>query len=1662
VDAKQSLTARGHGQDARATRIPLRRVSYQDAAKAQPATATAKASTARAKAAPTAGLPILTLDRFEQAIQIAKLAAERDLLELNLRAVREALRAGPPVVPTNPNAEARALRMAQRGIDEGSTDPVAPRVVANLLELERLWQEHHAPAPGVYEVLKNAVLPPGRPAEVFLYAPPPNPRALRRARSAGAILAAWAVRAGKVDDLKQAIDGRKGQPLAELPATILSAQLALAAGDDPSAIAALKVLSERLKRDTLRSTAELACHAALPAFDRPRPGLSKAAMDVLDGCAKGFEGSYQPEPLGTLLILLARRQLQLGDVPGARKRLDAYIEAMEKNASRYVGDYSLRIRKQYLERIASEYARAGLWTDALGALGRYADAPAYSGGDPPVTDALVRLMRRLAAAPAQERYRTLHDWTMPAKDRRVVRILAAQGARDLAPDVFARASAGKPDAAPAPPSAVAQAGDTVLSTSSALIDAARQAGALDKLTDEARTAAEQKIENAEAFYVLVELARGQDSKVAPRIESRLAELVKENRERAKEKPKPTTGTASRVVSDASETANAKFPWNDYLVARAALRAADAATTGLGLRLVRALMERSEKTNDYAVLASLRGDLAEFAARRAGAPDALTASLPASWRAAEVRPGYDLAANGIPAYWAAHQGYVAHPSGSTTDMLVFDYPLTGSYEVSVDAYVGPWAASVIVHDGLCILPSAMDGSAQVYPVGQGETIRIPWKLSRPEGFNRLTIQVSSGKVRCVVNGHLLYEDDDPSPISPWLGLLTQRERSSAWRNLSLKGNPTIPREVRLSQGDRLEGWVSSFYAESQPSRRTDQVTDRYGNVTTAPGARTRRARGASRSRKPNTTVNVDDYDWAAKDGVIHGRRTMPDTTTVNYYDPTNSAAVTEADQSRLYYHRPLGDGDVITYEFRYEPGQVMVHPALDRVAFLLEPEGVKLHWMTAGGNDLSSLPADNALDEPANRRGPSPLPLKPGQWNAVKLALSGGRVAIELNGQAVYERAIEPTLGRQFGLFHYKDQTSAEVRNVVLKGNWPESVPERLRTDLAATGPTANGNDAMRRARHAIVGEGLFALEAGDVVERARALEPAARYAMLADWVLPSADHPLVRLEGAFTPSYPAVSGNDLGGDVIAPAIELVASAKELGKMDELASRVESLKPDADDLFNLSDRGRLALLASIHAARGDDAAAGKSIEALGPILEKLPLDLEEWARWPELVAADQAVRRPELRRPMFAMAEVLVGRAEKRPATEASNRVPSTLWETQVKHLLARATATDGPIVGGVGSPVVPFSSDLSVPPWKPVTQTTARSRGEGEPLPHWSFRDSALSHRPGHAEDMIYLIVPLRGKFELACELTATAGREVRVVYGGQVLGLKADLKNLERSQLGRPMPDVAITPPLEKMGEWYGLRLAVDGNRLSVSINGRKVHEAPLATECDPWVALLSPATQSGSARKITIAGSPQVPDRLTLSALPDLSGWRSDEYADTTTGDNADWEKRGEEIVGRLVEDISGARQESLLRYHRPMLEDGRISYEFYYDPSKAMVHPALDRLAFLLEPEGVRIHRLTDGAYERSGLAPDNTADEPQNRRGPASLPLKPKAWNRLSVEINGDKVTLSLNDHAIYERSLEPTSRRAFGLFHYADATQARVRNVTYSGEWPRSLPAGLQK
>ena len=1614
----------------------VKRTSYQPPTPVPPAPpAPAPPAGARPAQAPAAGVPILTVDRFEQAMQLAKLAAENGRFALGLRAVRESLEGGPPV-PVAPKSNNRNV-VVRRGGDQEPVDQVSGKVVARFAELEGVWRNKGASPGSVYEALRDVVMPRARPTEVFLYAPPLNAANVRRPTSVGSMLADWAVRAGKADDLRKRVAERRGEPLAELAASVLLSQLETAGGTTEGANAALADVAEKLKKNTLRSSAELACHAALPALARDETADKAVAVIklALVSLQAGTNTNGQTEPLASILTAVGRRQLERGDVEGGKTRFNDYLDAVARGFTNYIGDYPIYQRKLAMARIASEYARAGLWADSLEELGRLVDTPAREFGEVSTGGSLGRVHARLKGEPAKDRYERLKAWTLPTESRRTVRILASVGSLNPPPAAFAGA---KKDGRAAPP----VDDDEVVSTASDLVEAAREAGTLDALAGEAAEAARQNVENAQALVNLIEVARDRRAEVAPKVAARTGEIVKETESRAEEaRQNPNNGMNKPLA----------FPWIDYLLARATLSQPDPALRDLGMKLIEALLGRAKSVGQWNVQPRLLHDLAAAKAAREGS-EAVPAQPDgglADWHPMSTRAGF--AADGsTPPWWVASDGVVSHLAGPGSDFLLLDYPLAGTFEVSVDAFQGGHAESGYTYGGLVVEPDAGWGGGQVYGFGNHDQFQLGGKLVRKEVFNRLTVRSGAGKVSYLVNGHLVHEDEAAATTSPWLGLYSSRERRAAWRNLTVKGSPEIPREVRLAGGDRLDGWVSSYYNETQPRRRTAFRNDRNGNQQNV-SIRSRRT--GARGKSSRVAADVGEFDWSAAGGEIRGRRDLSTSPRPRFDDgPADDSA---AAQSRLYYARPLRDGDELAYEFLDEPGQTFVHPAMDRLAFLLDPKGVRLHWMTAPSGDTSALPADNAADEPGNRRGPAELPLKPGEWNAVKVALRGSTVALELNGVVVYERPLEASNGRQFGFYHDKGQTAARARNVVLRGRWPGSFTDALRESVASFTPADPGTEADRRVRRDLIGEALFALGAGEALRRAREAGPEKGYAILADWVLPKADRPAFRVSGEFTPTATEAPGDPPskppgdgrrsvhGGEIDSPATALVDAAEAAGKLDDLASLLDADKTAGE----VNGRARLALVALAAAARGDDAKAADALAELKPLLEKVPANDPEWSRWPELVAADRAVRRPALRDPALGLLEVMVDQSQKKS--------PTPVWEHQVKNLRAR-----GRLLAEGKDPAEAFGTEARVGPWAAVTQTRAETRGTGEPRAAWTFRDGAFTHLPGHATDLLYLGVPLRGDFQVDCELTSFGWREAYVGYAGLVVGPKHDLKNVQRSTFGRGLADVPVSPPLEKLDDWYKYRLVVKNGSMTSFVNGRQIYQAAVPVERDPWLALFCYPQITGGIRNLKISGTPSVPETLNLSVLPDLSGWLADEYGDSSSGDNPDWDKRGDEIHASRRDESPGIKQESTLRYNRPMLEDGEIAYEFYYEPGEAMAHPALGRLALLLEPDGVKVHRLTDGPYERTGLAPDNAEPDPESRKGAGSVPLKKKDWNRAAVSIAGDRLTVSVNGEPVYERALPASNSRAFALFHYADETEVRVRNVTYRGNWPRALPADL--
>jgi hypothetical protein len=94
-------------------------------------------------------------------------------------------------------------------------------VESKLIELDALWAKSKGAPETVYELLRDVVLPPARPSEIFLY----NPATTVPARAAAAdaphrpgevarLLAHRAKLAGRLDDLRDKVGARKDYPAA--------------------------------------------------------------------------------------------------------------------------------------------------------------------------------------------------------------------------------------------------------------------------------------------------------------------------------------------------------------------------------------------------------------------------------------------------------------------------------------------------------------------------------------------------------------------------------------------------------------------------------------------------------------------------------------------------------------------------------------------------------------------------------------------------------------------------------------------------------------------------------------------------------------------------------------------------------------------------------------------------------------------------------------------------------------------------------------------------------------------------------------------------------------------------------------------------------------------------------------------------------------------------------------------------------------------------------------------------------------------------------------------------------------------------------------------------------------------------------------------------------
>lgn len=571
-------------------------------------------------------------------------------------------------------------------------------------------------------------------------------------------------------------------------------------------------------------------------------------------------------------------------------------------------------------------------------------------------------------------------------------------------------------------------------------------------------------------------------------------------------------------------------------------------------------------------------------------------------------------------------------------------------------------------------------------------------------------------------------------------------------------------------------------------------------------------------------------------------------------------------------------------------------------------------------------------------------------------------------------------------------------------------------------------------------------------------EAAENFDRLRKWVLPSDTHQSWRLSAGFQ-----------NGQLVSPAIDLVVAATQTGQLQALEAAVAS-SPVAGPFER---RCQLALLSVVGFAAKDTVAAEEHINELFAAYDASWTTHAE--QIPETLAVLNAARQPQqdhmLTDPVSRMVRGFMLEDDR-------NTWQLKLWEVFSTHKTADYR------------PDEELQSASILRQWIPISRVTAQTHGSGNPAARWGYNNGRVDVQASHSRDYLYFRSPLRGDFVVEGDVTSFGFRGSHLAYADTEIIPVYNLQEYALCQFRSQEARFDLAPQAWGPRDWFRCRLEITDGVATAAFNGHRYPSLRLDAHPDPWLSICSPVRFNGGARNLRITGDAMVPEMISLARSERLSGWLAyyeDEpvyHSDAGVIPETEYSKTEEEpgeasapitasvwnfdsesptggIVGRREPDLAvGCYNERLLRYHRPMLEDGVIELDFFYHEGQVESHPAIGRTVFVLQPDGVKIHQLTDGRFERTDLRPDNL--QQLNNETSEPLGFHQNAWNRLRLTLTGDKLQLELNGTTVASYQLTADDNRSFGLFYFSDQTELRVRNIQWTGDWPRQIPGIRQQ
>ncbi|QDT12934.1 DUF1583 domain-containing protein [Planctomycetes bacterium K23_9] len=572
---------------------------------------------------------------------------------------------------------------------------------------------------------------------------------------------------------------------------------------------------------------------------------------------------------------------------------------------------------------------------------------------------------------------------------------------------------------------------------------------------------------------------------------------------------------------------------------------------------------------------------------------------------------------------------------------------------------------------------------------------------------------------------------------------------------------------------------------------------------------------------------------------------------------------------------------------------------------------------------------------------------------------------------------------------------------------------------------------------------------------------------LESWLLPNHVNQDVRVTCDFvTPeSVPQETLRDYSPKdfIVSPLIRLLDLSEEHDSLDRLATAVDNLRSSKGDGHLAANKAAntvavdiVAALIALQARSTSDDQQTEAAQLISDSLKsftKQPAGQEQ-NRDAVLIALATVCERPKLAAHISSSATMVESRYRPAQHQEAWHR---HLYATLNK--LRRSITVDDQQSAGE-----PIDQTIRSDQWHWVPRRTAETIGNGYPISSWRLNRGSAFCTQSNSDDALFFASPMSGDIQSQAKIFGAGMRRGHIRLAGDLWAAPAfDPNQVAVGQTDGSIQTIDLVPPFWDVANSQPVRYhtAIQKGELQTAFNGRIVHRQSIATAdnlpLSPWVSLRSCFRANSGMENVRISGDIRVPDKILMITAKSLRDWN--DYYSSRTNPNA-WKATQTSEVGSLEirseQDhrlTNGSHAPRLLTYNRPVLEDGTIEFDYWYQPDRTLVHPVVGDHALLITDSSIAIHQITRGLSERRLIRSDNV----QWVLRDATTPLARGQWNRMRIEFVGSTVTFYLNDQPIHELQSPADYRRRLGLFHYADQTQARVRHASWTGKWDKTIP-----